>query len=256
MLVHTAQHQQQLLPSRPFVEYLAHGISSSFAHYRRPCVCIALSCFAAVRSCRFRRLPAAIVFRLKQHHLLLFRIFGDCTPHSTHDETFLVLGHLFRLCRSTMTPDLAAHLSLCLTHRYTVKSSACSTAQLQLAEVVSNGDPSVLAEVLDSCLNYDFEDNDVTLHKLKLVQLCVSNLSPRASVNVADILLDSRASCQGLLLHIDSKIHLKSLAILNAIGVCAVSAISLLVSDELPMQPAPYMLLEAHLFNPHYIALR
>jgi hypothetical protein len=186
----------------------------------------------------------------------LFRIFGDCIPHSTHDETFLVLGHLFRLCRSTMTPDLAAHLSLCLTHRYTVKSSACSTAQLQFAEVVSNGDPSVLAEVLDSCLNYDLADNDVTLQKLKLVQLCVSNLSPRASVNVADILLDSWASCQGLLLHIDSKIRLKSLAILNAIGVCAVSACALLVSDGLPMQPALYMLLEAHLFNPHYIALR
>jgi hypothetical protein len=186
----------------------------------------------------------------------IFRIFGDCIPHSTHDETFLVLGHLLRLCRHMMTPDIAAHLSRCLTHRYTVKSSACSTAQLQFAEVVSSSDCSILANVLDACLSCEHVDNDVTLQKLKLVQLCVSNLSPRSSIAVADILLDSWASCQRLLLHIDSKIRLKSLAILNAIGVCAVAACSLLVSDCSPMQPALYMLLEAHLFNPHSIALR
>ena len=186
----------------------------------------------------------------------IFRIFGDCIPHSTHDETFLVLGHILRLCRHMMTPDLAAHLSRCLTHRYTVKSSACSTAQLQFAEVVSNSSCSILANVLDACLSCDHVDNDVTLQKLKLVQLCVSNLSPRSSISMADILLDSWASCQGLLLHIDSKIRLKSLAILNAIGVCAVAACSLLVSDASPVQPALYMLLEAHLFNPHSIALR
>jgi hypothetical protein len=155
-----------------------------------------------------------------------------------------------------MTPDIAAHLSRCLTHRYTVKSSACSTAQLQFAEVVSSSDCSILANVLDACLSCEHVDNDVTLQKLKLVQLCVSNLSPRSSITVADILLDSWASCQRLLLHIDSKIRLKSLAILNAIGVCAVAACSLLVSDCSLMQPALYMLLEAHLFNPHSIALR
>jgi hypothetical protein len=186
----------------------------------------------------------------------LFRIFGDCIPHSTHDETFLVLGHLLRLCRSMMTPDLAAHLSRCLTHRYTVKSSACSTAQLQFAEVVSNSDSSILAEVLDACLSFEQCDNDVTLQKLKLVQLCVSQLSPRSSIYMGDMLLDSWASCQGLLLHIDSKIRLKALAILNAIGVCTVAACSLLVSDGSPFQPQLYTVLDAHLFSPHSIALR
>jgi hypothetical protein len=186
----------------------------------------------------------------------LFRIFGDCIPHSTHDETFLVLGHLLRLCRFMMTPDLAAHLSRCLTHRYTVKSSACSNAQLQFAEVVSNSDSSILAEVLGTCLTCEPGDNDVTLQKLKLVQLCVAQLSPRSSIHMGDILLDSWASCQGLLLHIDSKIRLKSLAILNAIGVCTVAACSLLVSDCLPLQPKLYTVLDVHLFNPHSIALR
>jgi hypothetical protein len=94
------------------------------------------------------------------------------------------------------------------------------------------------------------------LQKLKLVQLCVSRLSPRSSIHWANILLDSWASCQRLLLHIDSKIRLKALAVLSSIGVCTVAASSLLVSDGLSEQPALFMVLESHLFNPHLIALQ